>query len=83
LLLCPSPFVVPPICLIVGRPCACSCEAKESALIHVLMYLNVVLRYTLGMFTTWSIPWRVVIVVGVLHFVCNETLVCNNLISTY
>lgn len=46
--LCPSPFVVPPICLIFGRLCARSCESKESALIHVLMYLNVVLGYTLG-----------------------------------
>jgi hypothetical protein len=28
--LCPSPFVVPPICLIFGRLCARSCESKES-----------------------------------------------------
>jgi hypothetical protein len=43
-----SLFAVPRVCLIVGRPCAHPCQAKKSALIHALIYLNDVLRYIIG-----------------------------------
>jgi hypothetical protein len=86
----PSPFELPPVCSIVCRPCARSCEAKESALIYAFMYLNDVLWYTIGDVLHWlyhGTEWPVV--VGVLHLVCNKSvrvrwdLICNEFISTY
>jgi hypothetical protein len=40
-------LVVPPLCSFYGRPCARSCKARESALIHALLNLNDVLGYTI------------------------------------
>ena len=42
-----SPFAITLVCSFYGRPCACSCEAKESGLIHILIYLNDVLGYVI------------------------------------
>ena len=42
-----SPFAMTLVCSFYGRPCACSCEAKESGLIHILIYLNDVLGYVI------------------------------------
>lgn len=42
-----SPFATPLVCSVFGRPYDQTCEAKESTLIHVLVYLNDVLCYTI------------------------------------
>jgi hypothetical protein len=37
----------PPL-IIISRPCARTCEARESALLNALLYVNDILRYHIG-----------------------------------
>jgi hypothetical protein len=44
----PSIVTILSVCSNVGRSCSWTCEAKESELIHMLLYINDVLGYTTG-----------------------------------
>jgi hypothetical protein len=47
---CPPYQCNSPLFEIYGSPCACECEAKESALIHSLAYISEVLDFKIGDF---------------------------------
>jgi hypothetical protein len=56
----PLPFAVPLDLFNIWWTCAHSYETKESALIHALIYINVVLVTQLGMFAKRTMSWHVV-----------------------
>jgi len=47
-----SPFTVPPACSFYGKPCARSFEARQTALIHLLIYIRAKLIRQL-LLVTW------------------------------